>query len=151
VDGVVIRFLAPDSAWTAGLDDPNEASTIALIRFGAVRFLLVGDAERAEEGWLLSHVRDSLRVDVLKVGHHGSRTSSTPDFLDAVQPRVALVSVGEGNMYRLPNDEVLDALRARGARVLRTDREGTIVVRSDGHRVDIESRSGRIELPPRPP
>ena len=133
VDGVVVTFLAPDSAWTAALSDPNLASTIAVVRFGAVRFLLVGDAERPEEEWLLAHApAGSLRADVLKVGHHGSRTSSGPAFLDAVRPRLALVSVGAGNSYGHPSADVMAALAARGADVLRTDRLGTIVVRTDG-------------------
>ncbi len=62
VDGVIIAFLAPDSAWTVGLKDPNLASTIALVRYGMVRFLLVGDAERAEEDWLLAKHRGDLRA-----------------------------------------------------------------------------------------
>lgn len=139
LDGVSVSFLAPDSAWTAGLTDPNLASTVALVRYGAVRFLLVGDAERAEEDWLLAHLGDELRADVLKVGHHGSRTSSTPAFLSAVAPRVALVSVGAGNFYGLPNASVMLSLEARGASVLRTDLDGAVVVRSDGHALSVES------------
>jgi competence protein ComEC len=132
-DGVVVTFLAPDSAWTAGLTDPNLASTVASVRFGAVRFLLVGDAERAEEEWLLSHAPPgALRADVLKVAHHGSRTSSGAAFLDAVQPRLALVSVGAANGYGHPSPEVMAALAARGVEVLRTDHLGTIIVRTDG-------------------
>jgi len=72
IDGVSVSFLAPDSVWTVGLKDPNLASTIALVRYGMVRFLLVGDAERAEEDWLLARHRTELGADVLKVGHHGS-------------------------------------------------------------------------------
>jgi competence protein ComEC len=132
-DGVVVTFLAPDSTWTAGLTDPNLASTIASVRFGAVRFLLVGDAERPEEEWLLSHAPPgSLQADVLKVGHHGSRTSSSAAFLDAVRPRLALVSVGAANAYGHPSPEVMADLAARGVEVLRTDRLGTIMVRTDG-------------------
>ena len=133
VDGVTVRFLAPDSSWTAGLTDPNLASTIAMAQYGAVRFLLTGDAERAEEEWLLArYSAGDLRSDVLKVGHHGSRTSSIPRFIDAVAPRVALVSVGAGNSYGHPNAEVMDALLARGAIVARTDQLGTVSVATDG-------------------
>jgi competence protein ComEC len=138
VDGVVVSFLAPDSSWTASLTDPNLASTVAVARFGAVRFLLVGDAEAPEEQWLLAHAgAAALRADVLKVGHHGSRTSSTPAFLDAVRPRVALVSVGAANDYGHPSAEVMSALAARGADVLRTDRLGPVVVRTDGRSLTI--------------
>jgi competence protein ComEC len=137
-DGVVVRFLAPDSAWTAALRDPNEASTIALVQYGAVRFLLVGDAERGEEGWLLRHAAGALRADVLKVGHHGSRTSSSPEFLAAVRPRLALVSAGLGNSYGHPDAEVLAALADAGADVVRSDVVGSAVVRTDGRTIHLE-------------
>ena len=146
VDGVVLRFLAPDSAWTAGLSDPNLASTIVLVRVGEVRILLVGDAERPEEDWLVARYGDSLRADVLKVGHHGSSTSSSGPFLDAVRPRLALVSVGLGNSYGHPSADVMATLAARGAQVLRTDRLGTIVVRTDGRRLFVDANGGRWEL-----
>ena len=146
-DGMRIEFLGPDSAWTAGLDDPNQASVVLLVRFGAVRFLLVGDAEQAEEAWLLEHARSSLRADVLKVGHHGSSTSSTPAFLDAVAPRVALISVGAGNTYRHPSPGVVHSLQSRHAQVLRTDQAGSVVVRTDGLRIWIHTEGGSWELP----
>jgi competence protein ComEC len=146
IDGVTITFLAPDSTWTAGLTDPNLASVIARITFGNVRMLLVGDAERAEEDWLLARDPEALRADILKVGHHGSSTSSTEAFLDAVRPSVALVSVGEGNVYDLPKPEVMQRLAAFGAQVLRTDRLGTIVARPDGERIYLEAAGDRWEL-----
>lgn len=147
VDGVVLRFLGPDSVWTAGLSDPNLASTIVLVRVGRVRMLLVGDAERPEEDWLVARYGDSLRADVLKVGHHGSSTSSSPEFLDAVRPRVALVSVGLGNSYGHPSPVVMATLATRGAQVLRTDRLGTIVVRTDGQRLLVDANGESWELP----
>lgn len=139
VDGVVLRFLGPDSAWTSALEDPNLASTIVLVRAGRVRFLLVGDAERPEEDWLVARYGDSLHADVLKVGHHGSSTSSSDEFLDAVRPHVALVSVGLGNSYGHPSAAVMATLAARGAQVLRTDRLGTVVVRTDGQRLWVDA------------
>lgn len=146
VDGVGVHFLAPDSAWTASLTDPNDASTVALVRFGASRFLLVGDAEQEEERWLLGHARDKLHADVLKVGHHGSATSSGDAFLAAVNPSLALISVGEGNVYGHPSSDVLAALGRVGAEVARTDTDGTIVVRSDGRRITFETRRGRWDI-----
>ena len=146
IDGVVVRWLAPDSAWTASLTDPNLASTIALVRYGERRFLFVGDAEAPEEAWVLAHAA-SLRADVLKVGHHGSKTSSSPAFLVAVRPRVALVSVGADNMYGHPSRDVLRALSAHGAQVLRTDITGTIVVRTDGRRLWVKAQGETWELP----
>jgi competence protein ComEC len=139
VDGVVVEFLAPDSAWAASLDDANDASTVALVRFGAVRFLLVGDAEQDAERWLLAHARGRLAADVLKVGHHGSATSSAPAFLAAVRPRLALVSVGLGNDYGHPSPQVMARLARSGAEVLRSDLLGTIVVRTDGQRLTVHA------------
>jgi competence protein ComEC len=146
VDGLRLTFLAPDSAWTIGLKDPNLASTIAVARFGVVRFLLVGDAERAEEDWLLAQHRDELRADVLKVGHHGSSTSSSDAFLAAVHPDVAIISVGAGNKYGHPSADVLRALARIGAEVLRTDEAGTVIVRTDGAHIEIEAGGDRWQV-----
>jgi competence protein ComEC len=146
IDGVSVSFLAPDSAWTVGLKDPNLASTIALVRYGMVRFLLVGDAERAEEDWLLAEHRTELRAQVLKVGHHGSSTSSSDAFLDAVHPDVAVISVGASNIYGHPSNDVLHALSRIGAEVLRTDEAGTVIVRTDGVRIEIEAKGEKWEL-----
>ncbi|HEX4933387.1 MAG TPA: MBL fold metallo-hydrolase, partial [Gemmatimonadaceae bacterium] len=151
-DGVRVRVLAPDATWRAaratgddlatGRDpgDPNEASVVLQLEFGARRFLLAGDAEAGEERWLLARYGDGLRSDVLKVGHHGSATSSTPDFLDAVRPEVAVISVGAGNRYGHPSHDVLRSLDERGVHLLRTDDDGTIVVSTDGR--DLEVRAG---------
>ena len=146
IDGVTVSFLAPDSAWTVGLKDPNLASTIALVRYGVVRFLLVGDAERAEEDWLLARHRSELRAEILKVGHHGSSTSSSDAFLDAVHPDVAVISVGAGNKYGHPGNDVLHALSRVGAEVLRTDEAGTVIVRTDGVHIEIEAKGDKWEL-----
>lgn len=153
LDGVQLEFLAPDSAWTVSLTDPNAASSIVRARFGAVSILLTGDAEAEEEAWLLARDPGALRATILKVGHHGSRTSSTPAFLEAVDPRLALVSVGAVNGYGHPSPEVMSRLTERGATVLRTDQLGTVIIRSDGERVRVEAGGHRWEpaaplLPP---
>jgi competence protein ComEC len=150
IDGVRLRTLAPDSAWTAGLTDPNLASVVVLATFGNVRALFMGDAERPEEDWLLAHEAGALDggVDILKVGHHGSGTSSTEAFVDAVHPRLALVSVGAGNSYHLPTPAVMQRLAAHRAQVLRTDRLGTVVVRTDGRRIWLAAAGDEWELPP---
>jgi competence protein ComEC len=151
VDEVVVTLLAPDSAWASTLTDPNLASTVATVRIGDVRVLFTGDAEGPEEDWLLAHDAERLAADVLKVGHHGSRTSTTPAFLAAVHPRVALVSVGAQNSYGHPSAEIMDALARSGALVLRSDQLGSVVVRTDGHSMDVESRTFRSRVPPRAP
>ncbi|HYD54415.1 MAG TPA: DNA internalization-related competence protein ComEC/Rec2, partial [Gemmatimonadaceae bacterium] len=152
VDDLVLGFVAPDSAWAASLHNPNDASTVVMARVGAVRFLLTGDAERGEEEWLMARGA-ALRADVLKVAHHGSVTSSTDAWLDAVRPRVALVSVGALNEYGHPSLDRLRAMASRGASVLRTDRLGTIVMRTDGRRLTVQVDGEEWELPDesRPP
>lgn len=139
VDGVALEFLAPDSAWTVSLNDPNEASTIVRARYGSVRILLTGDAEGREEDWLLTHAANRLAADVLKVGHHGSATSSSVPFVDAVAPRLALVSVGRDNFYGHPSPDVMRRLSAAGATVLRTDQLGTVIIRTDGESLEVEA------------
>ena len=148
VDGVVLRFLAPDSTWTSRLDDANLASSVLVARLGRVSFLLTGDAEAPEEDWMLAHDSLALRATVLKVGHHGSITSTTPAFLRAVHPRLALISVGAGNSYGHPGPAVLRELAASGVQVLRTDRFGTVVVRTDGVALSVHTEQREWDLPP---
>lgn len=143
-DGAMIRVLAPDSAWTAQQDNPNEASLVLRVDYGDVRVLLTGDAETGEEGWMVDRYRNGeLEADVLKLGHHGSSTSSTAAFLDRVRPRVALVSVGADNDYGHPSPSVLQDLDARGVYLLRTDDDGNIVLRTDGTAIDLTTQDGR--------
>jgi competence protein ComEC len=149
VDEVMLTALAPDSAWVSELTDANLASAVLVARVGGIRFLFTGDAEAAEEEWLLARDPAALRADVLKVGHHGSATSTTPPFLDAVHPRLALVSVGAHNAYGHPDAGVMRALHDAGAQVLRTDRAGTIVVKTDGRRLEVEARDERWSIPER--
>ncbi len=149
LDGVRFEILAPDSAWTAAQHDANETSVILRVQYQETVFLLTGDAEANEEAWLLEHSPpERLRANVLKLGHHGSRTSSTAAFLDAVQPSLGIVSVGEGNRYGHPAPEILGAFAKRGIPVLRTDRDGAIIVSTDGHRISVRSRNDRWTLLP---
>ncbi|HRN53673.1 MAG TPA: hypothetical protein PK788_09255, partial [Gemmatimonadaceae bacterium] len=146
IDGVRFEFLAPDSAWTAALDDPNEASTILRVQYGSRSVLLTGDAEHRLEEWLLEHAAAALDVDVLKAAHHGSRTSSGEAFLDAVRPRIALVSVGRDNTYGHPSPEVMRRLLDHGATVLRSDQLGTIVLRTDGAHWEAQAAGHRWRI-----
>lgn len=148
VDGVMLRFLAPDSAWVSHLDDANLASSVILARYGAVSFLFTGDAEAPEEEWMLDRDSLALAATVLKVGHHGSVTSTTPSFLRAVHPRLALISVGAGNSYGHPGAAVMRELAAAGVQALRTDRFGTIVVRTDGVALSVHTEQRAWDIPP---
>jgi len=100
--------------------------------------LLPGDAEKqAEKAMLDENGEMTLRADVLKVGHHGSKNSTMPKFLDAVRPRVAVISAGEDNPYGHPNPELLERLEAAGVRSLRTDRDGAVHIITDGNELEI--------------
>jgi competence protein ComEC len=149
VDGVRLHVLAPDSAWMVGLKDPNAGSVVVRVEYGTVRMLLMGDAEKGEEERLVEAYGTELRADVLKVGHHGSNTSSTESFLALVRPRVALISVGAGNMYGHPSASVLRALTGAGATVMRTDLEGSIVCRTDGRVLEVEEGGDHWVAAPR--
>jgi competence protein ComEC len=121
----------------------NERSLVLLAEANGRRALLTGDIERGAERELADCCGRDLWADLLKVAHHGSRTSSTEDFLDAVAPRLALISVGVDNVYHHPSPEVVARLGGR-SRVLRTDRAGEVVVRFG------RDRRLRIEMPGEP-
>lgn len=146
IGGVVVEVLAPCPT-TDGDHGPNDNSFVVRIRHGERALLFAGDAERFEEGTLLARGSTALRADVLKVGHHGSRTSSTPAFVAAVAPRVAVVSCGIRNRFGHPHAGTLDTLGAAGARVLRTDRDGTVTVTTDGASLDVETAQPRSTTP----
>ncbi len=110
----------------------NDASLVLRVSYGETAFLFPGDVEQAGEAAAVA--RGGLRADVVKVPHHGSRTSSGAPFAAAVRPRLAVVSSGRGNRYGFPHEEALARWREAGARVLRTD-EGAIRLLSDGRRV----------------
>ena len=151
LDGLEMTVLAPDSAWTASQKDVNETSVVLRVAYGHVAFLLMGDAESAEERWLVDNTDpELLRADVLKVGHHGSKTSSTIPLVDAVRPRLGVISVGADNQYGHPSPETLALFGDLGIPLLRTDREGTFVVESDGREVVVRSGRERWRVPERP-
>jgi len=102
------------------------------VMLGETEILITGDAELAEEAYLVENCRDQLDSDILKVGHHGSRSSTGEDFLASVSPEICVISVGRNNTYGHPTDEVIDRISGIGAELHRTDREGHVVLRSDG-------------------
>ncbi len=99
---------------------------------------MTGDVEKEGEAAILNSKRD-LRSDVVKVPHHGSRTSSTQSFVTATHPRLAVISVGLTSIFGHPNNEVLERWRASGAEVLTTGRRGTITVMTDGTNLRVDS------------
>lgn len=127
-DGISADIIAPNSAKYKEL---NDYSAVVRLVYGNTAFLFMGDAETLSEDEITADVR----ADVLKVGHHGSDTSSGENFILRVSPRVAVISVGEGNSYGHPNDAVMERLRRAGATVFRTDEDGTVVIGSDGENI----------------
>ncbi len=126
----------PEPPITNSRSDVNANSVVSRIDFGKVGILFAADAEAQTERWLLDS-QANLRAAVLKVAHHGSRYSSTPSFLQAVQPLVAVVSVGAGNEYHHPDAQTLGRLARMGTRVFRTDLDGPIAIESDGGKIEV--------------
>lgn len=112
-------------------EDSNDCSIVLRLTHGSNTFLFTGDAEEEAESDMLASGMD-LSADVLKVGHHGSHTSTSDAFLDAVSPTYAVISCEAGNSYGHPHAETLNKLRAVGVQMFRTDDQGTITVTSDG-------------------
>ena len=146
VDEIALRVLWPIRGQVPlvppdGGTGINNVSVVLLGQVGSRRFLLMGDVEQAIDPELLAGGLP--RVDLLKVAHHGSRTATTQAFVDAVQPGVAVASAGAGNPYGHPAKATLDRLAAAGARVLRTDRDGTVVVGFEQDGLTIRAEGGR--------
>jgi competence protein ComEC len=135
-----VTVLAPELPMITGTSsDINNNSVVLRVSFAHVAMLLTGDAQSEAEARLLSHGGADLRADILKVGHHGSAYSSTPEFLAAVHPQVAIISCGVHNVFGHPSPRTLAALAADGARTYRTDLDGGVSVISDG--IGIQARS----------
>jgi len=138
----VVEVLAPVPDYEPDTTPKNNDSLVMRVRFGGTSFLLTGDMEKKLEERLsfdgLFH-----HDDVLKVGHHGSRTSSTPDLLDAERPAFGIISAGFDNSYGHPHPAVVASLREEKVAVMRTDQDGLITIVSDGHRLRITKAAGR--------
>lgn len=138
-DGAEGEFLWPESS--RGETAPsakNDDSLVLRLRYGNQSLLLAGDAEKeSERATLVESDANELRADVLKIGHHGSKNSTMPEFLAAVQPRIGIISSGEGNPYGHPSPELLERLEKAGVRIYRTDFDGAVHVLTDGTRLKI--------------
>lgn len=138
-DGVSVRVLHPPEPLLHGTSsDANNNSIVGRLTYGRVSILLTGDAESPVEADLLD-LGDDVQSLILKVGHHGSQTSTTPAFLDAVRPSVALVSAGALNPFGHPDEQIIQRLEEAGATVYRTDQDGAITLTTDGVRVSVRT------------
>ena len=127
-----IVMVAPHSDKYSNL---NNYSIVLKITYGDVSFLYTGDAE--EEN--LEEITEDIRADVLKVGHHGSDTSTSKEFLEKVQPKYAVISVGEGNSYGHPAASTIELLKEYTSNIYRTDLNGTVVISTDGVNIQVET------------
>ena len=134
-----IEVLAPADAGKQ--KDLNECSIVLRVEFGDIVFLFTGDAGTESETEQLAH-GFSLKADVLKVGHHGSRTSSSQKYLNAVAPSYVVISCGAGNTYGHPHKEAMTRLTGTGATIYRTDEKGTIIFMTDGKEITVSFGSG---------
>ena len=132
-------------------DNPNNTSIVLMVTFGETKFLFTGDAEREEEQDILDMGFD-LSADILKVGHHGSDTSTIYPFLREIMPEYAIISCGKDNVYAHPHDNLLSRLRDADVTIFRTDLQGTIICKSDGKTVAFEiERNADIATNPTTP
>jgi beta-lactamase superfamily II metal-dependent hydrolase len=135
----LIRFtvLAPGRKFK----ELNNMSVAVRVVHGETAFLFTGDAEKQSEHEMLKSSQP-LRADVLKAGHHGSRSSTTAEFLDAVRPRAVVISCGKGNSYGHPHAETMEKLREKGRNIklFRTDEDGTVVISTDGRTVTLPDK-----------
>ncbi|NLI57224.1 MAG: MBL fold metallo-hydrolase [Clostridium sp.] len=132
-----VEMLSPNSET---YDDMNNYSAVIKLSYNNTSFLFTGDAESISEQEMISKGYD-LKADVLKVGHHGSATSTTALFLNKVSPQYAIISVGKENSYGHPDNLILNRLKTFGVEVFRTDEAGTIIATSDGETIKFDKIS----------
>ncbi|MDF2881482.1 MAG: hydrolase [Clostridiaceae bacterium] len=131
-NNVHCEMLAPNNS---AYEETNNYSAVIKITYGNSKFLFMGDAEKLSEKEILSKDYD-LSSNILKVGHHGSTSSSSNEFLDKVNPEIAVISCGKGNIYGHPNKGTILSLKHRNIQIYRTDIDGNIVVVSNGNSVE---------------
>ena len=130
-DGVKLRFLHGRTQDCFACKE-NDRSVVVQIRYGTFSALITGDCETGCEDELIQNFGKELKSDVLKLGHHGSHTSSSETFLAAVRPSAALISAGRRNRYHHPHVDVINRLRDQRIRIYRTDRQGAVMLTTDG-------------------
>jgi competence protein ComEC len=134
IDGVTLEVFSPPSDWHPNRVSNND-SVVMRLGYGARHIFLSGDAEARMEKRMVAGEMP-MASDVLKVGHHGSKTSTTPPFLSSVAPHFAMISVGAFSRFGHPNQEVIDALAEARVETYRTDFNGSITASTDGNRID---------------
>ena len=131
-DALKINILAPNSETYTEL---NNYSVVTKITYGTTKFLFMGDAEKLSE----NEIKENVTADVIKIGHHGSNTSSSIDFIKKVNAKYGIISVGLNNKYNLPKEETITNWENSGTKIYLTSTNGTIRASSDGTNIKIES------------
>jgi len=148
-DGASLRILFPSEPLIGKVKQGtvwNANSIVVKLTYKNVSFLLPGDAEEATEERLLKKQGSGvLSSTVLKVAHHGSKYATIQEFLDAVNPKIAVISVGEGNGYGHPADETLKRLKDKGVAVYRTDHNGNVIIKTDGDTLEVVVQKNQRE------
>ncbi len=139
-DGVVIEVVSPPAGLSPQEGDSglNNTSLVLRVRYGRVRMLFAGDAEQGEEEEMLSS-SEAIRCDVLKVPHHGSAQGTTSEWLAAMDPKTAIISVGWRNQFGHPAKSTVERLKTAGIDTYRTDQNGTVTVSTDGQRISVKT------------
>ena len=135
-EGLKMDILHPVNPSSSHL---NDASIVVRITFGEVSFMFTGDAEKTSEAEILERGK-SLNSQILKMGHHGSSTSTSEDFLNKVSPEIAIIMVGAENRYGHPHKEILETLENNHIEVYRTDLHGTIIITTNGTDYQVETK-----------
>lgn len=131
-------IFAPNSE---SYEDMNDCSIVIKLEYGDTSFLFTGDAEEASEKEMINK-EFNLKSTVLKLGHHGSHTSTSEEFLNKVNPTYGVITVGQDNDYGHPRQNVMDRLKNKGIKVYRTDEQGTIIATSNGAEVKFNAKPG---------
>lgn len=140
IGNATLTFLAPNGT---GYEDLNNYSIVCKLKYGNNSFIFSGDAESLSEGEILAKQLD-ISANVLKVGHHGSNSSTSQGFLNKVNPQYAIISVGQGNSYGHPNQDTLSKLNNKGIKTFRTDTQGTIIATSNGQNITFNTNPAAI-------
>jgi competence protein ComEC len=135
---VIVKILHPPDFWEGRASQVNDFSIFMRLSYGDMDFMFTGDGEVPAERSVLGS-KLALKSEFLKVGHHGSESSSSPEFLDAVAPDYGIISCGRKKQFGHPHEPVLKRLNERKVKLYRTDTQGTIIVRTDGYDVDIKT------------
>jgi competence protein ComEC len=138
--GADLAVLAPVMDYAPAATPGNNDSLVLQISYGQRSFLLTGDVEKRIEYEMLA-AEAVRRADVLKVAHHGSRTSTTQPFLDAVRPSFSIISAGFENSYRNPSPDVVERISQSGSMTYETDQDGLVSIRTDGRRLYVQTNS----------